>query len=156
MAESKGQKVGSKENKVISNSNENSYSVFIYGSKQNVLDDLKRVLLDTYPKIRIAGFFNGYDYTEEYVRHQLLETDADIVIVALGTPRQELFISSFYDTLQKGCCVGVGGSLDVLSGNVRRAPDFFINNNLEWLYRIHGDKNRIKRFISNNIKFLFS
>jgi len=56
---------------------------------------------------------------------------------------------------EKGIFVGVGGSLDVLSGIKARAPEFFINHNLEWLYRIAKEPQRIKRFYNNNVKFMF-
>ena len=56
----------------------------------------------------------------------------------------------------KGIFVGVGGSFDVLSGTKKRAPEFFIQHNLEWLYRITKEPSRLKRFYNNNIKFLFN
>lgn len=75
--------------------------------------------------------------------------------MALGTPRQELFINSFYDEIGKGICVGIGGSMDVLSGHVKRAPQFFLTHNLEWLYRITTEPKRMQRFIKGNIMFVF-
>ena len=74
--------------------------------------------------------------------------------VALGVPSQELFINDVYSRLNKGMFIGVGGSLDVLSGNKRRAPLFMRKINLEWLYRIVTDPKRIRRFYDNNIKFV--
>ena len=80
----------------------------------------------------------------------------DIVLVALGMPIQEKLIYKHLNEFDKGIFVGVGGSFDVLSGTKKRAPEFFIQHNLEWLYRITKEPSRLKRFYNNNIKFLFN
>lgn len=128
-----------------------SLKVFIYGSKQENLDKLR----EKYANISFSGLYNGYDYKQDEILQYIKEHDADIYLAALGTPRQELFINSFYDKLDKGIYVGVGGSIDVLSGSVKRAPEFFLNHNLEWLYRISKEPKRIGRFIKGNIVFIF-
>ena len=128
--------------------------VFIYGSKQEVLDSFIEKCRQEYPNIVFVGALNGYTNDETYVLSEITKAVADVYLVALGTPRQELFIEKFYSNIRKGICVGIGGSLDVLSGQVKRAPEFFLNNNLEWLYRIAKEPKRIKRFIKGNIKFL--
>ena len=66
-----------------------------------------------------------------------------------------MLIGKHYDKFNKGIFVGVGGTFDVMSGTVKRAPRIFIKLNLEWLYRIAGDKTRMKRFYDSNIKFIF-
>ena len=78
----------------------------------------------------------------------------DLTVVALGVPTQELFINDLYSEAKNGIFIGVGGSLDVLSGNKKRAPLFMRKINLEWLYRIATDPKRIRRFYDNNIKFV--
>lgn len=79
----------------------------------------------------------------------------DIMLVALGIPAQEKLIYKHLNKFKKGIFVGVGGSFDVLSGTKARAPEFFINHNLEWLYRILKEPSRIKRFYNSNVKFIF-
>ena len=79
----------------------------------------------------------------------------DIILVALGMPQQELLIYKHIKEFSKGIFIGVGGSFDVISGMKKRAPEFFVKLNLEWLYRIMSEPKRLKRFWDNNIKFLF-
>ena len=67
---------------------------------------------------------------------------------------QEFLINKHIEKFDNGIFVGVGGSFDVLSGSKRRAPRFFVSHNLEWLYRIVTEPNRLKRFYRGNIKFI--
>ena len=136
---------------LLKEAEERDLKVFIYGSKQENLEKLNEL----YPTISFVGLYNGYDYKQHEILQYMKGVKADIYLVALGTPRQELFINSFYNEISKGICVGVGGSIDVLSGCVKRAPEFFINHNLEWLYRITKEPKRIGRFIRGNIVFIF-
>lgn len=129
--------------------------LFVYGTRQSVLDSFAAICAEKYPGIGIAGLYNGYDSEADEVRSAVLSSGADIILTALGTPKQEIFINSFFDALPKGVCVGIGGSIDVLSGNVRRAPEFFIRHNLEWLYRITTQPKRLGRFFRSNVKFVF-
>ena len=135
--------------------NELSKSIFILGSKQEVLDEMCKVLNEKYPNLKIAGTINGYVDDKDAVFDQIKTLSPDIVLVALGIPAQEKLIYKHLKDFNKGIFVGVGGSIDVLSGTKQRAPKFFINNNLEWLYRIIKEPSRIKRFYNSNVKFLF-
>ena len=81
--------------------------------------------------------------------------EPDIVLVALGMPAQEKLIYKHLKDFNKGIFVGVGGSLDVLSGTKERAPQFFIKHNLEWAYRIMKEPKRLKRFYNSHVKFIF-
>ena len=85
---------------------------------------------------------------------EIIKCKPDIVLVALGMPQQEELIYKYLDKFKKGIFVGVGGSFDVLSGTIKRAPKIFIKLNLEWLYRILKEPKRLKRFYNNNIKFI--
>lgn len=131
--------------------NNKKYSVFIFGSKEEVLTRMK----EKFKNINFVGLKNGYDNDKEIVKKDIIKSKADILIVALGVPNQEIFINSIYDKLDRGICIGVGGSLDVISGCKKRAPKIFIKCNLEWFYRILREPKRIKRFFDNNIKLLF-
>lgn len=130
-------------------------SLFIYGSQQAVLDQLKMKLTNEYPNLKIVGMMNGYDYQEEEVFEQMAEAKPDIVLVALGVPRQEKAIAAHLSQFSHGIFIGCGGSLDVLSGTKKRAPKIFIQMKLEWVYRLAKEPKRIKRFYDSNIKFLF-
>ena len=108
-----------------------------------------------YPNINIVGTYNGYDYNKDDVFKDIVKRQPDIVLVALGIPSQEKLIYKYLHKFNKGIFVGVGGSFDVLSGYKKRAPKIFIKLNLEWLYRLVCEPQRIKRFYNNNIKFIF-
>lgn len=133
--------------------NQLSSSVYLFGSKQEVIDAMLEVLKKDYPNLKIAGTQNGYVADKDAVFEEIKQVKPDIVLVALGIPAQEKLIYKHLKDFEKGIFVGVGGSLDVLSGTKKRAPEFFINHNIEWLYRIAKEPKRIKRFINNNIKF---
>lgn len=139
---------------LLEESNRMNYKILIYGSKQNVLESLKEKCDKIYPNIEFEGMYNGYENSEQYVLKQIEKSKADIYLIALGSPRQELFINSFFEYIEYGVCVGVGGSFDVLSGHIKRAPGFFINHNLEWLYRVLTQPKRLRRFVRGNIKFV--
>ena len=83
------------------------------------------------------------------------EAKPDIILVALGIPAQEKLIYKHLKAFDKGIFVGVGGTFDVISGTKKRAPQIIQKLNIEWLYRIIGNKERIKRFYDSNVKFIF-
>lgn len=135
--------------------NEEGLGLYLYGSKQEVLDSLSKKLKEQYPRLQLLGLKNGYTNKDEDVAQDMLIKKPDIVLVALGVPRQELFIWKYFNQFEKGIFVGCGGSLDVLSGMKKRAPRIFIRLKLEWFYRLVCEPSRIKRFYDSNVKFLF-
>lgn len=141
--------------KLMEFGNELNKSIFFLGSKQEVIDKLCEVIRTKYPNLTVLGAVNGYVEDKDAVFEEIKKISPDIVLVALGIPAQEKLIYKHYKDFNKGIFVGVGGSLDVLSGTKARAPEFFIKHNLEWLYRILKEPNRIKRFYNSNVKFLF-
>ncbi|MDE6196077.1 MAG: WecB/TagA/CpsF family glycosyltransferase, partial [Erysipelotrichaceae bacterium] len=140
--------------KLLQHASEKQLSIYIYGSKQEVLDALQKKLQVQYPNLVLAGLKNGYTNQEKEVFEDMLQKQPDIVLVALGVPKQELSIYQYFPSFQKGVFVGVGGSLDVLSGVKKRAPKIWISCKLEWLYRLLKEPTRIKRFYNNHIKFI--
>lgn len=130
-------------------------SLYLFGAEKSVLEDLAARVHREYPYAVLAGCTDGYVQDKEKVFREIVEMQPDIVLVALGAPKQELLIHRYYRRGEKGVFIGVGGSFDVLSGRKKRAPSFFIRHNLEWLYRIASEPKRLKRFWDSNIKFLF-
>ena len=130
-------------------------SLYLFGAEKSVLEDLAARVRREYPNAVLAGCTDGYVQDTEKVFREIVEMQPDIVLVALGAPKQELLIHRYYRRGEKGVFIGVGGSFDVLSGRKKRAPSFFIRHNLEWLYRIASEPKRLKRFWDSNIKFLF-
>ncbi len=129
-------------------------SICILGAKQEVLDALKQKINKLYPEIPLLHCINGYVDDKDQTIQSFAKMNADIVLVALGVPKQELLIYDHISDFHHGILIGIGGSLDVISGTKRRAPRFFIKCNLEWLYRICCEPKRLKRFYQSNIKFV--
>jgi len=124
-------------------------SFYLVGSKQDVIEDTVKKLKKDYEGITICNYRNGYLKTEaeeialikDIKKHQ-----PDVVFVGMGSPKQELLM----ERIQKGHAAvfqGLGGSFDVYTENVKRAPEWWIRNNLEWAYRLIKQPTRIKRQI---------
>lgn len=134
--------------------NYKSLKLYLFGSKQEVIDEMKNVIKKEYSNINLVGATNGYINDKDKEFENIKKTNPDIVMVALGIPNQEKQIYRHLNEFKKGVFIGVGGSFDVLSGTKKRAPKIFIKLNLEWLYRILSEPKRLKRFWNNNIKFI--
>ncbi len=123
------------------------WTVFLLGAAPGLADKAARNLSSLYPGLQIAGSEHGYHKPEDMgaVIRGIKLARPDILLVALGAPRQEFWIKEYKDKLDVPLCIGVGGSFDVIAGEKKRAPDFFIKLNLEWLYRLFSEPTRIKR-----------
>ncbi|MDD4187279.1 MAG: WecB/TagA/CpsF family glycosyltransferase [Bacilli bacterium] len=127
--------------------------IFLCGAKPEVVKKAKKNLEIKYKNIKIVGTCSGYVSELEMIK-AINKTNADIVFVALGSPKQEMFILNNKENLKYKVIMPVGGSFDVISGNIKRAPNLFIKTNTEWLYRIIKEPKRIIRNFSL-IKFVF-
>lgn len=143
-------------NKLLEFGNKQEKTIYLFGSKEEVIVNMKKVLEKNYPNLVLVGSSNGYVSDKDKVFDEIVKLEPDIVLVALGIPLQEMLIYKHLDRFKKGIFVGVGGSFDVMSGLKKRAPSIFIKLNLEWLYRIMKEPKRLRRFYDSNIKFLFS
>lgn len=123
-------------------------SVFMFGSKPGVADEAAEKLVEKYPGLKIAGTRNGYfkEEDEAQIVDEINASGADFLMVCLGAPKQEKWIHKYKNALKVKLCIGAGGSLDVIAGNVKRAPKVFIKLNLEWFYRLCKQPSRIGRF----------
>lgn len=123
------------------------YKAFIYGSKEEV--NLKAVekLRKQYPGIQIVGRSSGYvkDEDMEGLLKAINHSGADILFIALGSPKQEKWIQTYLQSLDIKVCQGIGGTLDTITGNVKRAPLFFQKMGLEWFYRLVKEPERLGR-----------
>lgn len=120
--------------------------VFFYGAHPDVLKALIQKINQTYPGLTIAGAIDGYTTkSEEEIVAEMNQAQPTFVFIALGFPKQEQWLARNYQHVQGKVFQDVGGSFDVLSGTVKRAPKLFIALNLEWLYRSLRDPRRIKR-----------
>ena len=135
--------------------NKYNKSLYLLGASKKVIELVVEKVKKEYPNINLLGYKDGYEQDKDKIFEEIANISPDIVLVALGVPAQEILIGKHYDKFKKGIFVGVGGTFDVMSGKVKRAPQIFIKLNLEWLYRIAGDKTRMKRFYDSNVKFIF-
>ena len=131
---------------ILSLCRDKSFSVYLLGSREDIVSDAKKNLEDRFPGINIAGFHSGYFDREEEIKiiEEIERLKPHLLVVGMGMPKQELWISRHRD-LPVRLAIGVGGSFDVLSGVIPRAPHWMQVSGLEWLYRILKDPKRIKR-----------
>lgn len=129
---------------------------FFFGGKPGIAEEASSKVLRDYPNVDIVGWRDGYFCTqdEENIINEINDSGADILLVALGAPKQEKWIHKHKNNIKAKVCIGVGGSFDILSGRLHRAPEFFRNNGLEWLYRLYKEPWRIKRMMDLP-KFIF-
>lgn len=131
-------------------------SFYFIGATQDIIEQTIHKLKCEFPSIDIVNYRNGYIKTEkekEILIQNIKELKPDVVFVAMGSPKQEMLI----DELQKAhraVYQGLGGSFDVYVGNVKRAPQWWVRNNLEWAYRLINQPSRLKRQI-HLVRFLF-
>lgn len=135
------------------------YKHFLYGGKPGVAEELKAELTRRFPGLQIVGTytppFRPLNSDEENdLRSQLETSKADVLWCGLSTPKQERFISSYYDRMPVKLMVGVGAAFDLLSGNLDEAPDWMKRSGLQWLYRLIKEPRRLwRRYLLNNPKF---
>lgn len=122
-------------------------SVYLLGSKPGVAEAAAANLEKEISGLKIAGFRDGYfkDEEESEVVAEINASGADFLCVALGSPKQEYFVIKHRDALKVKAAAGLGGSLDIWSGQLNRAPKFYIDHGLEWLYRMIQEPKRLKR-----------
>lgn len=125
------------------------YPIFMFGARPEVTPKACAALLEAYPSLRIVGHQNGYLSPSELenLPARINASGARLLFVGIGSPQQELWIHENLPKLTTvNICQGVGGTLDVLAGRVKRAPETWRRSYLEWLYRILSEPNRIRRF----------
>ena len=120
-------------------------SVFLFGAKPGVAEKAGERLIAKYPGLVIAGVSDGYFTDDSQVVERINAAAPDLLLVCLGAPKQELWMAENSELLNVPLCAGLGGSLDIFAGNVKRAPVFFQKLGLEWLYRLCREPRRIKR-----------
>ena len=134
------------------------YKIFFLGAKEKVVKKVVQTYRLQYSNNIIAGYRNGYFSTEDEknIAQQIADSGAQILFVAISSPTKENFLYNYRKTLAKVSFVmGVGGSFDVVSGLVKRAPLWMQNTGLEWLYRLIQEPKRMwKRYLVGNTKFI--
>lgn len=123
------------------------YKIYFFGAAPGVAEKAADRMRGRYPGAQIVGTRNGFytDGESESIVNAIRESKADVVCVAMGIPRQEKWIEANRDSLNASILIGVGGTLDVLSGATRRAPVWMQKMNLEWLWRVINNPRKISK-----------
>jgi N-acetylglucosaminyldiphosphoundecaprenol N-acetyl-beta-D-mannosaminyltransferase len=135
--------------KLLTETDDYPYSFFLFGGKPGVAEAAAAMLAESAPGIKIAGCRNGYfnEDDEPEIIAEINRSGADILLAALGAPKQEKWMYCHRNALNTAVCIGVGGSLDVFAGTASLAPDFFRRSGLEWLYRLFKEPWRFGRMM---------
>lgn len=138
-------------------SEEKGYSVYLLGAKQEVVEKTAEVLKTQYPMLNLAGFHNGYFKDPEWpaISKTLKQKKPDFVFVGITSPMKEYLIEFLQDDGNDAVFMGVGGSFDVISGVIPRAPKWMQKSGLEWLFRVIQEPKRLfKRYFVGNWVFI--
>lgn len=135
---------------VIIKADKEGKSVYFLGATEDVVLKCVKNVKQDYPNLKIAGYHNGFfdlNNCEEIVKN-IHESRPWAILVAMGSPRQEVFIEKIKDVTDIKIYMGVGGVFDIFAGNLKRAPKWMISLGIEWLYRVIKEPFRIKRLTS--------
>lgn len=122
-------------------------SVYLLGAKPGVAELAGKRLSGQYPGLKIAGTHDGYFQEDAPVVEDIRASGADVVLVCLGAPKQEKWMAKNGADTGAHLLCGLGGSLDVFAGVVERAPKFWCDHGLEWLYRLLKEPRRAGRMM---------
>jgi len=143
---------------LVKRSFEKGYKCYFFGATEEVVTKLVNIYKKQYSENIIAGYRNGYfeKGDEEQIAKQIAESGANMLFVAITSPRKEIFLNTYKNQLQNvNFIMGVGGSFDVIAGKVKRAPLWMQNFGMEWLYRVIQEPKRMwKRYLIGNTKFI--
>lgn len=122
-------------------------SLYLFGGSDGVAENAGRALRDRHPGLLVAGSRAGYfdDSESASVAREIRASGASVLLCGLGSPRQEFWLAEHLRETGCGAGIGVGGSFDVLSGRLRRAPEAWRRAGLEWLYRLLREPRRWRR-----------
>ena len=126
---------------------ERGYAIYLFGAVEGTAQAAAEALQGRYPGLKVAGVRNGYFTGDEEAKivEEIAAAKPDALFVALGIPKQEIFIRKHFEALGVPVMIGVGGSFDVVSGRLKRAPAWMQRTGLEWLYRFLQEPSRLPR-----------
>jgi N-acetylglucosaminyldiphosphoundecaprenol N-acetyl-beta-D-mannosaminyltransferase len=145
--------------KLVAISAQKGYKIFFLGARQDIVETVTAKYEQQYGNAIIAGFRNGYfkDSEEESIALNIAASQANILFVAMGTPKKENFLFRNKQILRDvNLIMGVGGSFDVIAGKVKRAPLWMQRSGLEWFYRMIQEPGRLfYRYFSTNSLLIY-
>lgn len=140
---------------LLAMSAQEGFSVFLLGAKDQVVSTAAAKVQALYPGLKLAGYHHGYFWDDEAAMVDTIRASgAQLLFVAITSPKKENFINRWRDQLGVSFVMGVGGTFDVVAGKVKRAPLWMQKYGLEWLYRVMQEPGRMwKRYLVTNAKF---
>lgn len=129
---------------------------YLVGARQEVVEKTVEELKKKYPKLQLAGWRNGYWSGEEEAKvvQEIKATRPNVLCMAVGSPKQELFLNKWKKEMQVPFVMGVGGSFDVTAGVLKRAPLWMQDSGLEWLFRLAQEPRRLwRRYLVEDMAF---
>ena len=137
---------------------EKGWRVFLLGAREEVISGVKQIYQQKYPGLIVAGYRNGYWKPEEEagVVEQIRSAKADLLFVAISSPKKEQFLGRYQAEMKIPFAMGVGGTFDVAVGKVKRAPLWMQKVGLEWFYRFLQEPRRMfKRYFIDDMAFFW-
>lgn len=142
---------------ILDLADKNGFKIYLLGCEEGVADRAKEEIEKSYPNAKVvgthSGFFKGYHIgyenheEENAIIDEINDSGADILFVGLGAPKQEFWIEHNKERLNVKVAIGNGGTMNIIAGDAKRAPEFFQKAGLEWLYRLIKEPKRITRQI---------
>lgn len=142
---------------LVALSENKGYSVYLLGARQEVVEKTAEVLTKKHPNLRLVGYHNGYFKEADWssISFEIKNKNPDFVFVGITSPIKEYLIEYLQENGHLSVFMGVGGSFDVISGNIPRAPIWMQKSNLEWLFRVFQEPKRLfKRYFIGNWLFV--
>lgn len=134
------------------------WRVFFLGAREEVVTQVRALYEQRFPTLIVAGHRNGYwqDAEEQAVAELIRDSRADLLFVAISSPKKEQFLGRWQAEMQVPFAMGVGGSFDVVTGRVKRAPRWMQQSGLEWFYRFLQEPRRMfRRYFVDDMAFLW-
>ena len=136
---------------------EKGWRVFLLGAREEVVAKVRQTYGERYPRLVFAGHRNGYwqPEQEQLVVEEITAARADLLFVAIGSPKKEQFLGAYQAKMRIPFAMGVGGSFDVFAGRVKRAPVWMQKTGLEWFFRfLQEPKRMFRRYFVDDLAFV--
>jgi N-acetylglucosaminyldiphosphoundecaprenol N-acetyl-beta-D-mannosaminyltransferase len=135
---------------LLAHAAKHGYRVFMLGSQTAIIEKAKKVAIERYPGLIITGIRDGFftHQDEPAIIESIRAAKPDILLAALGVPKQEKWLARNLSKLNVPVCMGVGGTFDVMAGTVKRAPLWMQRISLEWLFRLLLQPQRVIRMMA--------
>jgi len=142
---------------LLERASHNNYGVYFLGAEKAIIQRVVQTVKQRYSGLRIAGYRDGYfgESESKEIAEKVRNSSADILLVAISSPKKENFLRDWRKFMNVPVCHGVGGSFDILAGATKRAPFWVQRYGLEWLYRLIQEPRRMwKRYLVTNTIFI--